>query len=245
MHIADGAMGELVHQLLEGRFRWQNWLVARDALRRFLDESEPVLLGGRLGLYRAGVRGATDEASPAQIAGALKCMSKWWESFMRAEHLSAVTIPVNIGGAVLGLSTEATAREIAMMKSEWIGSFDTSRIGEELLAAVQEELPLGGDALEQLESVMEYIGGTLDTTAQPQLWPPASLRLDAMNRVYVLLQLSSMRLRDPYAAEKHQNDSFDHDLLPLPGLPSGHLHPRPRHCKKDEASSMLASSLDH
>src|SRR5688572_26159601 len=65
VHVADGAMAELAHQLLEGRLPWQNWLVARDALRQFLDVAEPVLLGGRQGLYRAGIRRVTDDVPPA------------------------------------------------------------------------------------------------------------------------------------------------------------------------------------
>lgn len=213
VHIADGAMGELAHQLLEGRFPWPNWLVARDALRRFIDAAEPVLLGGRLGLYRAGIRGAADKASTAEVASAVEYTSKWWDAFMRVEHFTDVTLPTTVGNSVLGLSPEATKREVAALKDEWVESFDTQRLGDELVAAVQEEMRSRADPIEQMEGLVAYIGNNLDARTQGGAWPPASLRLDAMIRVYVLLQLNSMRQRDPYDAEKHQNDSFDHDLL--------------------------------
>jgi hypothetical protein len=150
VHIADGAMGELANQLLKGRFPWQNWLVARDALHRFLDTAEPVLLGGRQGLYRAGIRGATDEVSPSKIASAVAYTSKRWASFMLVENIADITLPVNVGGDTLGLSPEASAREVAAFKGEWVESFDTQRIEKELLAQVQQQLPRGGDALEHL-----------------------------------------------------------------------------------------------
>jgi hypothetical protein len=97
VHIADEAMGELAHQLLERRFPWQNWLVARDALHRFLDTAEPVLLGGRQGLYRAGIRGATDEVSPSEISSAVDYTSKWWANFMLVENITDITVAVKVG----------------------------------------------------------------------------------------------------------------------------------------------------
>jgi hypothetical protein len=213
IHLADGAMTELVHQLLERRFRWQNWLVAREALLKFLDQAEPILLGGRQGLYRAGVRGATQNVTAEEIAIAVTRSTGWWEAFVRAESLGEVTQSVRVGGDVLGLSAHVAERAVASFKNEWVRSFDKLHIGEALLADVHRILPRRSDGIQQLDEVVKTIARSLDKAGRGNANVRTSVRLDGMIRVYVLLQLRSMRPVEPYNADRHQNDSFDHDLL--------------------------------
>jgi hypothetical protein len=213
IHLADGAVTELISQLLERRFRWENWLIARRELVQLLDHAEPVLLGGRQGLYRAGIRGATEEVTSADIAQAVKHSSAWWHAFMRAQHLGEITLPVRVGEHVVALSSGATAREVALFKTGWKQSFDKQHLGDELIARVQEILPRRGDGIDQINDIVRTIARTLDRKNRGGTGPRASIRLDAMIRVYVLLHLRSMRPVEPYNSERQLNDSFDHDLL--------------------------------
>jgi hypothetical protein len=213
IHLADGAVAELLNQLLEHRFRWQNWLTARRILADILDPTEPVLLGGRQGLYRAGIRGATEHVTAAETALSLKRSSGWWHAFMRTQELSEVTLPVRVGSDILTLSPESTTREVTAFRTGWVHGFDTRRLGDELLSQAQQFLPRRGDGMDQLDAVARTIAKNLDKKNKRRDGVRPSIRLDAMIRVHVLLQFRSMRQIEPYNAQRNQNDSFDHDLL--------------------------------
>lgn len=213
IHLADGAMTELMNQLVERRFRWKNWLVARGVLAEILDPAEPVLLGGRQGLYRAGVRGATEQVPLGAIAMAVEDSAHWWHAFMRMKELCEISKPLRIRDRVLTLSPTAARGIVETFKRDWRRDFEKERVGDELLAQVRRALPRRGDGFEQIDGVVRTIARDLDKKVRKTVGPRASVRLDAMIRVYVLLQLRSMRPFEPYNAGRHENDSFDHDLL--------------------------------
>src|SRR5262249_11289728 len=78
IHVSDEAAIELLHALLVNNMPWEHWVRARDLLQPLLDGTEPVFLGGRPGLARAGLIG-TQEISSAKIESLVLTNRVQWE----------------------------------------------------------------------------------------------------------------------------------------------------------------------
>lgn|GEM_PF-5271860 len=213
VHIADGSIVELLNQLSNGRFRWAAWLRARDQLTAVLDYEEPILLGGREGLWRAGIRAPVrPPVASDKIVEAVSSTSAWWRMFESAAGVEQMSHAVAEAGATISLKTEDLPVAVDTFKEEWTSGFERTISDDALVEAARQHLPKRGDAQAAARAVATEIAANLDAL-DPTACPVPSIRLDAMIRVYVLLGLRSLRRQDPYDPKRHRNDSFDHDLL--------------------------------
>jgi hypothetical protein len=226
IHLSDGAVIELMSQLETNRLEWATWLKARRALRHILDPDDPVLLGGREGLaWRARVsdaEGTRDQEASEQYRATTRAI---WRVILGASSLQDMRRPrtVKIKGrpSRTALDTKAATAAVTEMRAEWADAF--GRLFEEALAAVpdvQKILPARGDSLEAINQLVVDMATRIDRDCPVDEPPPMSERLDAMIRVYMLHSLRRLRRKDPYNAEKHANDVFDHDLLRYLGYPA-------------------------
>lgn len=220
VHIADGAAVELCAQIDDGRIRWPDWLWAREALERVLDEEEPIIMGGHELLAAHGMVlsaapsrfSASDQRAWTKATWRLLCEAKTPAELRKA---TASIVP-STSQAGLGFDLTRAAETVSKEKESWISYFE-DRLPDAINAARATRPPnMRHGSFE--EKVLE-LGQFLDARASPSE-PPASVRMDAMARMHLLLSERSMQARHRYNSTKHANDVFDLDLLRYLALPA-------------------------
>jgi hypothetical protein len=213
LHLADGAIVELLPQIRAGAFKWPEWVRARNSLRSLLDVREPIMLGGWEALAEAGIFYLGEPVPPPTLRQETRA---GWKIFMKARTAAEMARPrpVRVGGRweILGARPQAASGVVQDEKDSWGDGLD--RVLE--TAVDQNISKIGGD---DFEKVVDAVGKGYDARASFSEAPPPSVRFDAMIRVYV--HFCRLRLGSrPYNPKKRGNDAMDYDLLRYLALPA-------------------------
>lgn len=214
IHLAEGCMGELIHQLVTGRFPWKEWELARQELLEVLDHDEPVRLGGPLGLHRSGLL-SRRSVTPREIAVELEeCESGWTIIVSARRRVDLVNTKIKLPGQKKTVSfSEKGVRQVhGELREGWAKDFADTRKKVERALDLNALLPSKNDSRQAFEICLEVMRSKADQ-GRKRFIPPASIRLDAYHRVDALLHARHWRAKDAYNPVKHANDAFDHELL--------------------------------
>ncbi len=215
VHIADGAIVELLAWLDRAPNAWPKWKERRAVFDRFLDRDRPILMGGGECLAEAGL---ICEAPPPLLLPAVhKALNlHLWAAMRNAQdfdELRAAT-PLQQGRRLLTVHASGAGNQVRREHGEW-----RERFAELKAAAEAERFSPSDDELPaQLEGYVAALGKFIDSKCASA--PRASIRMDGMMRVDALLTLRSVKKTEPYNAGKHDHDTFDLDLLRYLALPA-------------------------
>lgn len=219
IHIPDGAIVELLSWLHRTSHAWSAWKERRRELEAFIDNERPMLMGGRELLARAGIL-LEAPASTLMPNDQMRLNREVWQQLLTSTTLSDVGHPRMLvetprGPAELAWDASGASQQVARQRASWIDTF-----GKYNAAAAQEGFNIKGRTVprELLEQQATNLGRFLDMRSNST--PPASVRLDAMIRVYILLSLRSLQTRERYDPTKNANDAFDLDLYRYLALPA-------------------------
>jgi hypothetical protein len=222
VHLADGTIAELTHQLLSRSLRWDHWVRGRTVLLDTISKDEPVLLGGRLGLHRIGIAGPRPVLQ-SEIEVELELYDAGWQMLVaanRAEDFAKMSIRLPKQGISVSLPQAHVQATHAEQQDSWPSDF--ASFHEKMLKVrpdLADFLPAKGDSPEALEGYLNIIREAADANHQPP-GPRPSTRLDAFFRVEALLELRHFRKEQPYNPQKNRNDLFDHELLKYLAVPA-------------------------
>lgn len=217
VHLSDTAGSELMHALVAGNMDWGHWRHASMRLKNFVDRSEPILLGGGLGLMRAGLVPTGRFLVPSEIDEAIATYKAGWKLLTKAKcrgDLSRIRVHSPASRATWSVNTADVGGVMAAEKTRWVkefASFERALLPEH--SDLQARLPARNDSPEALEEYVKIIKGVIDSGVHPRQAPLASDRLDAFLRVDALLHLRRLRRANRYNPEKNSNDALDHMLL--------------------------------
>lgn len=218
IHIADGAFVEILSWLHTTLEAWSAWERARSRFDEFIDPKAPVMMGGREVLAQAGL---VFGAPPSTFLPdeQLEVNRQIWQQLMRAKSLreaSSLYRLVHAHGKLSRLHFNALGapNQVARQKDSWVDMFD----GYAEAAKAERFSIAGGIPQNLLEERVATIGRFLDGCCTSS--PPASMRMDAMLRIHLLLSFRSLQKKRPYNAKKNQNDAFDFDLYRYLALPA-------------------------
>jgi hypothetical protein len=222
IHLADGTMWELTYQLLTGAFPWSQWIAAREILCSLLDAEEPVLIGGRIGLHRAGLHGSRPY-SEADSATSLALSNAGWRLLVEtgsATELGEASITLPEQQMVVTLPLDHAKAIRARREAAWIRDFEEFRCQfVERSPELRSALP-SRDMGAPLEVYVGVVAAKRDKSLRSTSGPRASARMDASLRVEGLLRLRYLRMREPYNPVGNANDSFDCELLQYLAYPA-------------------------
>ena len=213
LHLADGAILELIGQLHERRLAWPDWIRARSHLRVLLCAQDPIMLGGWEVLVEAGILPPDGRQLPDDMH---KTLRLGWKILSKARTLTEIDKPrpVVIRGkrTLLGNRARRANELVQQEQRSWADGID------ELYAeATSKNVSTMG--ISEVENVVRVVGASFDSKAPSTHGPKTSVRLDAMLRVYA--HFCRLRLgRKPYNPNKRANDVFDYDLLRHLALPA-------------------------
>lgn len=218
--IADGTTVELLSWLHSTDRAWSDWERARGQFDEFIDPEIPVMMGGREALAQAGL--FLNDAPPSMLLphDQLEENRRIWRLLMSAKslrELSTLHAAVQVGGkpTLLLVNASRAPKQVARQQDSWVKMFDRLAV-----AAKAEGISIKGGVVppELLEGQVAAIGRGLDAHCTSS--PPASVRMDAMIRVHLLLNLRSLQTKNRYNARKDQNDAFDLELYRYLALPA-------------------------
>lgn len=220
IHLADGALVEALSWLHRTKDAWARWMQGRSQFDDFIDPERPVLMGGREILRQAGFR--LDNTPPSLLVATdqERFNREAWRELLVAPALGAIgrhqlAVKTPKGRRRVLWKPSGAQKQVAREKASWIEMF-----GRYDDAAQLEGFAITGRTVprELLEAQVANLGQFIDkkTTSTPA----ASVRLDAMIRVHVLLSLRRRQTREPYNAKKEANDVFDLDLYRYLALPA-------------------------
>ena len=125
LHLADGAILELIGQLHEGRLAWPDWIRARGYLRVLLCAHEPIMLGGWEVLVEAGILPPDGRQLPDDMHQTLRL---GWKILSKARTLTEIDkpLPVMINGKRTLLANRARrANELVQQEQRsWADGID-------------------------------------------------------------------------------------------------------------------------
>lgn len=214
IHLADGTVVELLNQLAEHRLSWATWLRTRRLLTRLLDATQPVLLGGWEILASAGIvldggSRTVPDSDPDIRAG--------WKRAIKARTYSELWEPRHhrsAGKWVLGATSRDAARTtVREEKADWTAGLDR------VLADANQQ-GISDIKADDFLKLVSSVSAGIDSRSAPVDGVPASVRFDAMIRVYARFSRMRLQSRGPYNPIKRGNDAFDHDLLRYLALPA-------------------------
>jgi hypothetical protein len=210
--VSETAATELLHLLVDNRFNWEHWQTAKRILRDLVDRSEPICVGGRLGLARTGVTG-TQPVSSGEIEAALRRYREGWQLLLQPETRTQFEASKSIDKDLIRSSV---AREY----DNWVDQFDDfDRFVQEHIPQLRDLVPSRGDPSDLHEHMVAIIKDVIDR-ARHVSPPLPSTRLDGFIRVHALLQLRALRAKNAYNPVADRHDTFDHDLLRDLALPA-------------------------
>ncbi|WP_438042984.1 hypothetical protein [Sorangium sp. So ce128] len=220
VHLADSTIVEILSWLQRPGDGWSAWKRERDKLQAFVDGVRPVLMGGREILAQAGL---LLDAPPAMLPPSdqeeiNRTIWRFLSTAASPEELGPVRAHIRNGAgrSELVLDPSGASRQVASEKESWVEMF--GRYGA---AAEAEGFSVDGRTVSRkmIDEIAVRLGRFVDqkATSSP---PPASVRLDAMIRVHVLLSLRSLQTKERYNARKESNDVFDFDLYRYLALPA-------------------------
>jgi len=208
--LADHAAVELVAQLDEGRFEWNDWKNARVRAAEIIDRENPIIAGGwelfaALGLPVGDRTGQEQPVLRRDEAVAL------WERLLSArnptEFRELWRAIVEGREMLLGFKRGAGGEMLEGLRDRWITSFD---------AIVQRAALENPDQ----DTLVKVVAAGIDTQAG---WenPLCSVRIDSMIRTYAHLAVRRMKEKEPYNPrnKKKRNDGIDFDMLQYHGVP--------------------------
>jgi hypothetical protein len=208
--LADHAIVELVAQLDEGRFEWNDWKNARARAAEIVDRENPIIPGGwelfaGLGLPVGDRTGQEQPALRRDEAVAL------WERLLSARNpteFRELWLAIVEGREMLfGFKRGAGGEMLEALRDGWITSFDKIAQGAALKDPDQEAL-------------VKVVAAGIDVQAG---WdnPPCSVRIDSMIRTYAHLAVRRLKEKEPYDHRnlKKRNDGIDFDMLQYHGVP--------------------------
>lgn len=225
IHLADGAVVELLDQLYSGRFRWGHWERSRDQLEDLLDDSEPVMVGGRELL---GAVGVTLQSAPSALRSPDEdrhVARSAWRLLLRAASPQEVQTSSEIarvdGRAYhVGLDIAGAAGAVGSFKAGWFSSFHRiAGYSRTLSKDAQQRLNRPGGEIQIAIEHAKLVAKRVDAVSSA-CSPPLSVRLDAMARVHSLHFHRALKTKQPYNAKKNANDAFDLDLLLYLAVPA-------------------------
>ncbi|MBK8936881.1 MAG: hypothetical protein IPM79_04320 [Polyangiaceae bacterium] len=216
VHVADGTMVEVLSQLHAGQIAWADWVAARASLEALVDRDVPVMLGAANCPRSAGL--ALHERPPTHDRASQERLNRdSWRTLMSAQVPKDVGLLVGrLGRHAVWLRLDNAPAQVERERSKWMDQF--RRFGE---ALDREGGPRVGRHVSeaQFEAQVQRLGEFID--AKTSSHPLASVRLDAMIRVHVLLHARFAMAKDRYNPVKHANDVFDVDLYRYLALPAG------------------------
>jgi len=222
LHLSETAAAELIHQLVAGQLRWEHWTEARAILTDLLDHTEPVLLGARPGLVRAGLV-PRSEALRSISPDSVDASDAGWRLLIGAQSRQALTsTAVQSSDPRYGyeLDDSQVRAVMAAEKQDWIS--DVMGFEDEMLkadAGLPAKLSEPDGLREVLASFSRIVADDIDKEC-PGLKPPASFRLDAFLRVHALLRIRRLLPKNRYNPVKDANDALDQFLLQYLGFPA-------------------------
>lgn len=212
LHLADGTIAELTSQLSERRIPWPEWVRARSALKKMLNHSEPVLLGGWELLAEAGI--FIGAKRPSRSRQDIRAGWKRMEKARSYDELWKVRPFRADGRVVLGGTKRDVARGLVdSEKDSWVEGLDD-------VADVARAEGVQDIQTKEWIELVEIIGRGFEARLTVATDPPPSVRLDALIRVYARYSRQRVQSVGPYNAEKRANDAFDYDLLRYLALPA-------------------------
>jgi hypothetical protein len=222
VQLADGTLAELTYQVLGRAFNWVDWERARAILLEVVDSDEPILIGGRAGLHRAGIA-SRHAGMDDEIASDRAFANAGWALLAKSKSLAALEsteVPLPGQRKLVSLSADTVKDMHSRRQRAWAEEFESFR--EKFVAlspGLAEALPERHDSNEALDIYLDVSQGKADAGRTPSC-PRPSQRLDAFLRVKALLRLRYIRLRERYNPTKHANDIFDCGLLKYLAFPA-------------------------
>jgi hypothetical protein len=222
VHLADGTVSELTHQLLTRSLKWDHWVHARTVLLGTLSKDEPVLPGGRVGLSRIGINGS-QAVSQREIDEAVEQYDAAWAILVaanRPEDFEKFSVWLPRQGISVSLPQHHVQRTYAEERETWPTDF--ANFYEKILSVrpdFADLLPAKHDSREALEAYVTVIKESTDR-GHLSAGPPPSFRLDAFLRVEALLSLRHLRREQRYNPKKNWNDLVDLELLKYLAVPA-------------------------
>ena len=222
VHLADGTVSEITHQLLTRSLKWPHWILARTLLLEILSEDKPVLPGGRVGLAQLGIKG-TKSVSRREIKEALEQYEAAWTMLVaanRPEDFEKFAIRLPEQGITVSLPQRHVRKSYAEERETWPSDF--AKFHGEIFAVrpdFADLLPAKQDSREALEAYVAIIKESTDRGHRSAA-PKPSVRLDAFLRVEALISLRHLRKDHRYNPEKNRNDLIDLDLLKYLAIPA-------------------------
>ena len=219
IHLADGAIVEILSWLHSADCAWSDWERARIRVDEFIDPEVPLMMGGREVLAQAGLLldGPPSTFLPHEQVEENRHIWRHLMSAKNLHELSDIRRIIRVDGRLSHLRVNASGapKQVARQKDSWVKMFE--RYGA---AAKAENFSLKGSVVppELLEQQVASLGRFVDARCTSS--PPASLRMDAMLRVHTLLLLRSLQKKHAYNAKNNQNDAFDFDLYRYLALPA-------------------------
>jgi hypothetical protein len=209
--LADHAIVELVAQLDEERFKWQDWKNARARAVEIIDRVNPIIAGGwelfaGVGLSVGDRTGHEQPLLRRDEAVAL------WERLLSArnptEFRELWTAVVDGHEVRFGFKRGAGGELLQGLRDKWTTSFD------EIVKRSSFESP------DDEESLVKVVANGLDARAGWER-PPFSVRVDSMIRTYAHLAVRRLKEEEPYdpRSKKKRNDGIDFDMLQYHGVP--------------------------
>jgi hypothetical protein len=223
LHLADGTVAELTHQLVTRSLKWDHWEHARTVLLRTLSKDEPVLPGGRVGLGRLGITSSVAAVSQREIDDAVEQYNAAWTMLMEAnrpEDFERLSVYLPRQGISVSLPRNHVQASYLEERGTWPTDFANLR-GKVLSVRPDfpDLLPAKQDSREALEAYVMTIKESIDRGHESAGLRP-SVRLDAFARVEALLCLRHLRKERRYNPDKNPNDLIDLELLKYLAIPA-------------------------
>jgi hypothetical protein len=222
MHLADGTVSEIAHQLSTRSLKWTHWAHARTLLLEILSQDRPVLPGGRVGLAQLGIK-STRSVSQREIKEAIEQYDAAWTMLVAAnqpEDFEKFAIRLPKQNITVSLPQCHVRTTYAEERETWPTDF--AKFYAKILSVkpdFADLLPAKHDSRETLEAYVATIKKSTDRDHRCAA-PPPSVRLDAFIRVEVLLSLRHLRKDQRYNPEKNRNDLIDLELLKYLAAPA-------------------------
>lgn len=222
IHLSDAAVLELTHAVLTGQIQWNDWMNDRQKLIELVDIDEPVLLGGRAGLQRAGypVSERLGDQDVRCRAAALAAIWKIITATVSRDLLERNEIAVPECQLIVSLNLELHKQRMSEHRNAWSTAFKT--FFDSVMRHDPEfdlKLPVRNDCPRASAEYFDAVSRKLDERSVGAAIPP-SVRMDALLRVQGLWRMRFLRRREAYNPVKYGNDAFDFHLLHYLAFPA-------------------------